>query len=120
LEGELSAWFGARTTREAVDYLSGFSIPCAPVNTVEQAAKEPHLHEREIMVEVPDPIAGTMYVTGKMVKFSRTPMVVGSTPTVGEHTESILRDVLGYSQAKIKALEDETVVGSAGESVATT
>ena len=120
LEAELSQWFSTRTTSAAANHLSSFSVPCSPVNNVEQAANDPHLHEREIMVEVPDPIAGTMFVTGKMVKFSRTPMVVGPTPTIGQHTDSILTDVLGYSEAKIKGLRDETVVSSAGEPITTT
>ena len=118
LEREAGAWFAARTTKEASDYLSSFSIPCAPVNNVEQAAKEPHVHEREIMMEVPDPVAGTMYVTGKMIKFSRTPMVVGSAPVVGEHTEHILRQTLGYSDAQIQELQDEEVVARAKPAVA--
>ena len=62
------------------DHLAAHGVPCSPVNTTAQAARDPHLTEREIMMEVPDPIAGTMWVTGKSVKFSRTPMVVGSTP----------------------------------------
>ena len=110
LQAELAAWFMARTTQEAVDHLSSFSVPCAPVNDVEQAAKEPHLHEREIMVEVPDPVAGSIHVTGKMIKFSRTPMAVGSAPVVGEHTEEILRDTLGYSRQRIDALRGQGVV----------
>ncbi len=111
LEQELVAWFGNRDMKEAVDYLSSFSVPCAPVNNVEQAAQEPHLHEREILVEVPDPVAGTIHVAGKMIKFSRTPMVVGSAPTVGQHTEEILRDIASYSQDQISAFQDEGVVG---------
>ena len=107
---ELAAWFAERTTSEAVDHLSGFSVPCAAVNDVRQAAKEPHLHEREIMVEVPDPHAGTMYVAGKMIKFSRTPMVVGSAPVVGQHTEEVLMGILGYSEQQVQALQDEDVV----------
>ena len=110
LEAELAGWFRARSTREAVDYLSGFSVPCAPVNSVEEAAIDPHVSEREIMVEVPDPQAGTMHVTGKMVKFSRTPMVVGSAPLVGEHTGEILRDLLGYSAEQVSELEADGIV----------
>ena len=110
LESELADWFGARTTEDAVNYLSSFSIPCAPINDVAQAANEPQLHEREILMEVPDPVAGSMYVAGKMIKFSRTPMVVGSAPLVGEHTENVLGDILGYPQDKIQALQDQDVV----------
>ena len=117
LEQDLADWFKGRTTTEAVDHLSAFSVPCAPVNDVAQAANEPHLKEREIMVEVPDAVAGSMYVTGKVVKFSRTPMVVDHTPTVGEHTEDILRSVLGYSRERIKSLQDQEVVRGVGPAV---
>ncbi len=110
LESELVDWFTARTTREATDYLSSFSIPCAPINDVGQAANDPHVREREIMVEVPDAAAGSMYVTGKTIKFSRTPMVVGSAPGVGEHTEGILSGILGYTPERIQALQDEKVI----------
>lgn len=110
LESGISEWFAARTTREATDYLADFSIPCAPVNNVEQAANDPHVHEREIMIEVPDPVAGSIHVTGKMVKFSRTPMVVGSAPLLGEHTDEVLTGILGYSSEQVQSLQDEAVV----------
>ena len=110
LEQEVAGWFLERTMQEASDHLSRFSVPCSPVNDVAQAANDPHLSEREILMEVPDPIAGSIHVAGKMIKFSRTPMVVGSTPTVGEHTEEVLRDILGYSGERIRALEESGVV----------
>ena len=110
LEQEVAGWFLERTMQEASDHLSRFSVPCSPVNDVAQAANDPHLSEREILMEVPDPIAGSIHVAGKMIKFSRTPMVVGSTPMVGEHTEEVLRDVLGYSRERIRALEESGVV----------
>ena len=117
LEVELAAWFRSRPTGDAVEYLSGYSVPIAPINTVEQAASDPHVHEREIMVEVPDAIAGKIHVTGKMIKFSRTPMVVGSAPTPGQHTEDVLTRVLGYSEERVGALSDAGVV-SRGEASA--
>ena len=106
----LSGWFLERKMKEVVDYLSEYSIPCAPVNNVEQAAQESHLHEREILMEVPDPIAGKIHVAEKMIKFSRTEMVVGSTPTVGQHTEEILKDIAEYSEDEIQEMEDGKVV----------
>ena len=110
INGVLSSWFAEREMKEVVEYLSEHSIPCAPVNNVEQAANESHLHEREILMEVPDPIAGKIHVAGKMIKFSRTEMVVGSTPTVGQHTDEILKDIAEYSEDEIKELEKDSVV----------
>ena len=111
LEAELSAWFELRTTPAAVEYLSSHSIPCAPINNVQQAAEERHLRERELLVEVPDAAAGSIHVAGKMIKFSRTPIVVGSAPTVGEHTRYVLADVLGYSADRVAELLERGVVG---------
>ena len=110
LEDELTEWFSERNTRDAAEHLSAHSVPCAPVNTVEQAAKEPLLQEREMMMEIPDPVAGTMWVTGKSIKFGRTPMVVNPTPLIGEHTRELLSDVLGYDDEKIGSLEDSQVI----------
>ena len=110
LEDGISDWLKQRSTKQAVEDLSAHSIPCAPVNSTEQAASEPQLHEREIMMEVPDPVAGTMWVSGKSIKFSRTPMVVGSAPTVGQHTRELLNGLLGYSDEQVQALVDAEVV----------
>ena len=110
LEDELTEWFSERNTRDAAEHLSAHSVPCAPVNTVEQAAKEPLLQEREMMMEIPDPVAGTMWVTGKSIKFGRTPMVVNPTPLIGEHTRELLSDVLGYDDEKIGSLEESQVI----------
>ena len=110
IEVVLSKWFAARTTKDAVDHLSKHSVPAAPINSVEQAAAEPHLREREILVEVPDPIAGKIHVSGKYIKFSRTPMVVGTTPTVGEHTDEVLGDILGYPAERIEELKTQGIV----------
>ena len=113
LEAELGAWFSDQDMQEAADHLAAHGVPCSPVNNTAQAANDPHMTEREIMMEVPDPIAGTMWVTGKSIKFSRTPMVVGSAPVVGEHTTEVLRDILGYDDTRIRSLHDSEVVSSA-------
>ena len=110
VEEELARWFATRTTEEAVDTLSEADIPCAPVNDVPQAAQSPQLWERELLVEVPDPVAGTIHVSGKQIKLSRSEMVVGSAPTVGQHTDEILHDLLNYSPEQIQKLREEEVI----------
>mgnify|MGYP001201644256 CR=1 FL=1 len=110
IESELASFFITKTTKDAVEHLSKYSIPSAPVNTTQQAASDQHVREREIMVEVPDKVAGTIHVTGKMIKFSRTPMTVGQTPTIGEHTQQILSGLLNYSPQKIQQLEQNGII----------
>ena len=115
LEEGLSEWFADKEMQAAADLLASYGVPCSPVNTTAQAARDPHLTEREIMMEVPDPVAGTMWVTGKSIKLSRTPMTVGETPVVGQHTNEILRGVLGYDSDRIAALSEAQVIKRAGE-----
>jgi len=104
VEAVLVNWFLDRTTAAAVQLLSDAGVPAAPVNDIPRAAAEPHLQEREVMVEVPDPVAGKIHVTGRVIKFSRSGMPVGSAPEVGQHNDEILGDLLGLSAAEIDSL----------------
>ena len=97
IEERLRGWFGGRTVRESVDRFSALGIPINAVNTVADAAREPQLHERELLVEVPDPVAGAIHVSGKPIKLSRSDTVVGSAPVPGEHTEDVLNGLLGFT-----------------------
>jgi crotonobetainyl-CoA:carnitine CoA-transferase CaiB-like acyl-CoA transferase len=110
MEERLSAWFAARTVKEAVDTFSGLGIPINAVNDIPTAAQEPHLHERELLVEVPDPIAGRIHVSGKFTKLSRSELVVGSAPMPGQHTEEILTTLLDYNAEDVGKLEAEGVI----------
>ena len=111
IEAAVSSWLADKTKAEAVDMLADAGVPIAPINSVEEAAVDPHMREREVIKEVDDPIAGKIQVAGSMIKLSRTPMVVGTTPMVGQHTREVLAGTLGYSDEKIEALAENGVVG---------
>jgi crotonobetainyl-CoA:carnitine CoA-transferase CaiB-like acyl-CoA transferase len=96
--------------KEAVATFSGLGIPINAVNDIPTAAQEPHLHERELLVEVPDPVAGRIHVSGKFTKLSRSELVVGSAPLAGQHTEAILTELLNYSLEEVNKLEAEGAV----------
>lgn len=110
IEERLTAWFAGRTVPEAIAIFSQHGIPINAVNDVPTAAQEPQLHERELLVDVPDPIAGHIHVSGKNIKLSRSEVVVGSAPVPGQHTEEILTSLLHYSAADIKTLEADGAV----------
>jgi CoA:oxalate CoA-transferase len=100
------------TMKEAIAHFTLHDVTAAPVNTIAQAAEDPHPWERRAMVDVPDFLAGTMAVSGDFWHFSRTPAVVGSTPKVGEHNEEVLGNLLGYSAAEITDLYAKEVIGN--------
>ena len=101
------------TMREAIIHFTHHDVTAAPVNTIAQAAQDPHPWERRAMVEVPDFLAGSIAVSGDYWHFSRTPTVVGSTPQVGEHNEEVLGGLLGLSNEEITALYENNVVSTA-------
>ncbi|MBM3924596.1 MAG: CoA transferase [SAR202 cluster bacterium] len=110
MEERLKRWFLGHTTADTVAKLGPLGIPVNAVNDVPAAAKDPHLLGRDLLVEVPDPVAGKMYVSGKNIKLSRSETVVGTTPVPGQHTREILTRVLKYSDADVERLESEGVV----------
>jgi crotonobetainyl-CoA:carnitine CoA-transferase CaiB-like acyl-CoA transferase len=99
--------------KDAIAHFTRHDVTAAPVNTIAQAAKDPHPWERRTLVEVPDFLAGTMAVSGDYWHFSRTPAIVGSTPKVGEHNEEVLGALLGYSKEEIAKLYADGVIGNA-------
>jgi crotonobetainyl-CoA:carnitine CoA-transferase CaiB-like acyl-CoA transferase len=110
LEARLTAWFATQTIDSAVARFSSLGVPINAINDVPRAANEPQLHERELLVEVPDPIAGTIHVSGKPIKLSRSETPVGSAPVPGQHTEELLTSLLHYTTEEIEKLENEGAI----------
>ena len=103
------------TMEQAIEHFSRHDVVAAPVNTIPMAAEDPHPWERGTMVEVPDFLAGSIAVSGDYWHFSRTPVVVGSTPQVGEHNEEVLSGILGYSADEIAQMLQDNVIGESHE-----
>ncbi|MEK7814912.1 MAG: CoA transferase, partial [Chloroflexota bacterium] len=99
------------TMGEVIEHFREHDVVAAPVNTIPLAAEDPHPWERRTMVEVPDFLAGSIAVSGDYWHFSRTPVVIGSAPQVGEHNEDVLSGLLGYSKKEIAQLREENVIG---------
>jgi formyl-CoA transferase len=100
----IEQWCAERTMDEAWHALTEIGVPSAPVRTIPEVAKDPHLWEREMLVKMDDAVAGEMYVPGATIKFSKTPARVGPVPTPGQHTDEILGSVLGYDRATLDGL----------------
>ena len=86
-------------------------MPVAPVRTIPEVAKDPHLWAREMLVKMDDAVAGEMYVPGVTVKMSATPGHAGVVPTPGQHTDEVLGGLLGYDAATLSNLRGAGVIG---------
>ena len=100
------------TMKDAIEHFTRHDVVAAPVNTIAQAAADPHPWERRAMVEVDDFLAGTIAVSGDFWHFSRTPAVVGTTPRVGEHNEDVLTGLLEYTEDEVQAMYEANVIGT--------
>ena len=92
----LEAWCAERPVETICSALMEIGVPVAPVRTIPEVAKDPHLWEREMLVKMEDAVAGELYVPGVTVKMSKTPGHVGPVPTPGQHTDEVLGRLLGY------------------------
>ncbi|MBS7630241.1 CoA transferase [Candidatus Bathyarchaeota archaeon] len=101
------------TRDEAVEYFVKADVPVGPVYHVDEVVKDPHLLERGMFVEVEHPKAGRVKVPNFPVKFSKTPgKILTAAPLLGQHNREVLMNVLGYSEEKIKELENTGVIAS--------
>jgi formyl-CoA transferase len=106
-----------RTCDEWMELFVAAAIPAGPVNNMQRLFADPQLRHRGMLVEVPHPTIGTLRLTGIPIKYSETPASVRrQPPLLGEHTEEVLAQVLGYKPERIAALRREGVTDTAGPS----
>jgi crotonobetainyl-CoA:carnitine CoA-transferase CaiB-like acyl-CoA transferase len=102
VEEQVAGWVKDKKVAEIVKLLAPAGVPVAPVHTIPQAAKDPHLWERKMLVEADDREGGKTYVAGLTVKFSATPGAIGPIPKAGEHNEEIYCGLLGHTASELK------------------
>lgn len=101
------------TDDEVIAALEAHRVPCGPVLSPADALDHPYFRARNMVREVDDPHAGRFAIPGFPLKFSDAPPEPAlPTAMLGEHNESILRDILGYDSATIAALREAGVLGS--------
>jgi crotonobetainyl-CoA:carnitine CoA-transferase CaiB-like acyl-CoA transferase len=99
-----------KTVAEIVAILERAEVPVAPVHSIAQAAHDPHLRERQMLVEIEDKETGRTFVPGLTVKFSDTPGAIGPIPRPGEHNQEVYCDLLGYSTKELTLWQEEGVI----------
>ena len=108
---------GAFARYDCADLLARFhehGIPSAPVNSVAEALADPQVAHRQMVREVAHTLGGEIRVLGNPIKFSRSgENEFGSPPTLGQHTESVLRKTLGYTTEQIETLRQQRAFGAA-------
>lgn len=95
------------TKTEFTAFCNEKNIPCGPVLSTEELMTDPHVLHREMIVKVEGHPQGDYYTVGMPVKLSDGNVdKITPAPMLGEHTEEVLRDVCGMSDAKIAELRE--------------
>ncbi|MBI1396773.1 MAG: CoA transferase [Betaproteobacteria bacterium] len=94
-----------------VESLEAVGVPCGPINNLAQAFADPQVQHRGMRIDLPHPAAGTVPLVGSPIKLSETPVSYASAPPMlGQHTEDVLRTVLGLDEAAVSALREARVL----------
>jgi crotonobetainyl-CoA:carnitine CoA-transferase CaiB-like acyl-CoA transferase len=100
-----------RSTRDWVDALEAAGVPNGPINTIEQVFAEPQALARGLKFELPHPLAGMVSLVRSPMRFSETSLAHAlPPPLLGEHTDEVLRGLLGKDDAEIARLREDAVI----------
>jgi crotonobetainyl-CoA:carnitine CoA-transferase CaiB-like acyl-CoA transferase len=107
----LNEILGTRTADEWLKRLEAAGVPAGRIRTVAEVCESEHLKARGMIVRLPHPAAGHVTLMGVPIRLDATPGAVATPPPrLGEHTEAVLRRVLGVSPARIAKLRQAGVV----------
>jgi len=100
-----------RSMRHWLDALEGAGVPCGPINDLKQVFEEPQAEARGLRMELPHPTAGKVALTRSPMRFSETPVQHEMPPpTLGQHTDEVLKNLLKKNPSEIAQLRTEGIV----------
>ncbi len=100
----LAAFMKTRARADWLAALEAAKVPCGPINDLADVFADPHVQAREMTVEMPHPLSGSVRLVASPMKFSATPVQYRRPPPLlGEHTAQILAE-FGLSEAEVGAL----------------
>ena len=111
VEVAMTELFRTRTADDWIEIFDEAGLPSGPINSIDQVFDHPQVKAREMAVDVPHASDGTVSLVSSPMKIPTAPTTVRyPPPLLGEHTEEILREVLGYEIDVVNDLQEEGVL----------
>ncbi len=108
---KLNDLFGTRDAAHWLDLCEQIGLPAGPINTIDSVFTNPQVKSREMRVTAQHSKDGTVALINSPMHIPTAPVSIRrAPPTLGEHTEEILDELLGYDKASVSALRQEGVV----------
>jgi formyl-CoA transferase len=101
----IEQWTKSKTKFEAMDILNKYDIPCGPILSMKELSQDQSLRKTGTIVEVDHPTRGKYLSVGNPIKLSDSISEVKRSPLLGEHTDEILQDVLGFKAKEIAEIK---------------
>jgi formyl-CoA transferase len=101
----IEQWTKTKTKFEAMDILNEYDIPCGPILSMKEIAEDESLRKTGTVVEVDHPTRGKYLTVGNPIKLSDSISEVKRSPLLGEHTDEILTDVLGFKPGEVAEIK---------------
>ena len=113
LSAVLTAEFIQKTTAEWIGIFEKAEIPYSRINDIREICEDPVIRHRNMLVTVDQPGVGPVRIAGSAIRLSETPgRVETPAPLLGEHSDEVLREILGYAPERIDALKREGVINA--------
>ena len=107
----LAGIFATRKTAAWVTLLDAANVPCSPVNDLAQTLAHPQVQAMQMVLDVAHRTGGTLRLAGVPLNLSATPAKPGGAPpSLGEHTDGILKEELGFDDDRIATLRKEGAI----------
>ena len=111
LVGLLNELFSTRSVADWIELCEGAGLPVGPINTMEAALSDPQVLARGMVMEVSHPTEGSVPLLRSPLNIPTAPSEVRyPPPTLGQHTDEILSELLNYDSEGIQALRESEVV----------
>jgi formyl-CoA transferase len=106
----VEAWTKRHSKYEILERCNAIDVPCGPVLGMNELLEDESLRAREMVAAVEHPQRGTYYTIGLPFMLSDTTPEYRSSPLLGEHSKDVLKELLGYDDARVDRLRAEGAI----------